>query len=923
MKHTLLFGVFGVLISGFLVDASEFPDYMDLSGTWQFQLDIADYGRYEVSNLYKRELYDTIQLPGTTDEAGKGIATPARHIDRLTRKFEYVGPAWYAREVAIPDTWAGKDITLTLECSHWDVMVYVDGALAGSGERLSVPNRFNLSKQLTPGRHRITIRLDNRMKYPMDQAWSHALTENTQTNWNGIVGDISLTAREPFHIDQVQVYPDIAAQAISVRTHLSSPEKAPHPGKLRFAVKDPQGNLIATSSTTPILNFHEGEAVATTTIRLGDNIQLWNDITPNLYTLHTTWTTSSGTNDSRTVTFGMRQVGHDKNHITLNGNKIHLRGTVDNATFPLTGYASADPAEWERIFRTLKDYGLNHARYHSWCPPEAAFIAADKVGIYLQVELPLWVRDIGQHPDRRQFFEDEMYAILNEYGNHPSFLLMCNGNELMGDYNVLEDLIKKGQAHDSRHLYSVATARKHTASDQFYTSHRTEKGLITVYEGQPSTMWDRNNESDIDVPVIAHEAGQRCMYPNFGEMKKYTGVLVPRNMELFRERLANNGMLGQADEFFKATGAHTVLQYKEVVESLLRSSKSGGFQMLGLNDYPGQGTAFVGILDSFWESKGLISPERFREFCAPSVLLCRIPQRIYSDKDTFSANLEIYHFNTTPLAAAPLSWQLVDPNKTVVRQGQLDMKETPISSVLPIGTISTPLAGLKAPAQYTFQVSRPDGLRNEWNIWVYPAEQSPSSESTFTIAREWNDSIKHDLAAGKNVLLIPREVPSRKAKFSSFFWNPIMFRWDPFIIGTLIHHTNPAFRDFPTAHYADWQWWDILNNARAVDLTEMKSLTPVIQSIDTYEFNRKLGIAFEARVGKGNLFVLCLDIDKDMDKRPASRQLLHSIKNYVGSSQFAPEVSLSTRQLDSIFADPQGSPEDQQNDEVSKRYHNK
>ena len=210
----------------------------------------------------------------------------------------------------------------------------------------------------------------------------------------------------------------------------------------------------------------------------------------------------------------MRNVEQGKHHIRLNGRDIHLRGVLDCAVFPLTGYPSTNVDDWKRIFTTIKEYGMNHVRFHSWCPPEAAFEAGDEVGMYLQAELPMWIKDVGKYPDRRDFFEKEMYAILDAYGNHPSFILMCNGNENEGDFAVLEDLVKKAQKYDNRRLYSASTARTHTPSDQYYVSHVTSKGWITVYEGKPSTDWDRCKESDIDVPVIAHETGQRCMYPN-------------------------------------------------------------------------------------------------------------------------------------------------------------------------------------------------------------------------------------------------------------------------------------------------------------------------------------------------------------------------------------------------------------------------
>ena len=498
-----------------------------------------------------------------------------------------------------------------------------------------------------------------------------------------------------------------------------------------------------------------------------------------------------------------------------------------------------------------------------------------------------------------------MYAILDEYGNHPSFILYCNGNENEGDFAVLEDLVKKGQAYDPRHLYSASTARTHVKADQYYASHVAanvgdkNRRWITVYEGKPSTDWDLCEESAIDVPVIAHETGQRCMYPNFEEMKKYTGVLEPRNFKVFQDRLARNGMLHQADEFFRATGAHTVLQYKEVNEALLRTSTSGGFQLLGLSDFPGQGSAFVGILDAFWESKGLVTPEKFRESCAPVVLLARLPKRIYTNNETFTVKLGVYQFGPEAIRKGQLAWQLEGEAGDIVGSGKISHKEIPFSTVDSLGVVNIPLDKVTVAGKYTLKARIAGGVCNEWDIWVYPAVKQPASEG-YTYVRQW-EKAKELLLKGENVLLVPDSCAGRKAHFASHFWNPIMFNWKPMIVGTCIDHQHPAFRDFPTSYYADWQWWDILNYATAVDLTDMRTLTPVIQSIDTYEVNRKLGISFEANVAGGKLFVLCVDPEKDMEKRPAMQQLLTSVRNYVTSDRFAPSVSLQPYELDALF----------------------
>ena len=865
---------------------------IDLSGIWRFQLDPMGFGKTPGSELYLAKLAETITLPGSTDEGGKGIRTTARYIDRLTRKFEYCGPAWYQREIDIPAEWKDKEIILELERCHWETTLYIDGKYIAIDERLSVPNRFILTQHLTPGIHTLTLCVDNRLKYPMDQ-WNHGTTEYTQTNWNGIIGKMELIAKNPSYIRQIKTYPDVKNKKIKIdlQFHAASRDST---GEIRYTLRDPQGKTVHTSTVPVNLRAQ----TLSQEIPVGKNMMLWDEFTPNLYELETSITTGQ-TEETHTLRIGMRQVEQGKNHIRLNGRNIHLRGTLDCAVFPLTGYPSTKVEDWKRIFRTVKDYGMNHIRFHSWCPPEAAFTAADEVGMYLQAELPMWIKDVGKYPARRDFFEKEMYAILDEYGNHPSFILMCNGNENEGNFDVLEDLVKKAQAYDNRRLYSASTARTHTPSDEYYVSHVTSKGGITVYEGIPSTQWDKRKESDIDVPAIAHESGQRCMYPNFNEIKKYNGVLEARNFEVYRERLAKSGMLEQAGDFFKATGAHTVLQYKEVNESLLRTPNSGGFQLLGLSDFPGQGCAFVGILDAFWESKGLVTPEKFRESCAPTVLLARFPKRVYTDDEKFQAQFEIYHYGASPIKRNSLRWQLENAEGQVFGKGTISTPPVPCAVVDTLGTVDISLRAITFPQKLTLKVSL-DSFRNEWDIWVYPRQKDTPQEG-YVYAREWDASAKAMLEQGKNVLLIPRQAPGMKTHFASHFWNPIMFNWNPMIVGTLIQAAHPAFHDFPTEIYADWQWWDILNHATALELNALKTITPVIQSIDTYEENRKRGIAFEARVGKGNLFVLCVDPEKDLDRRQATQQLLHSVRNYVSSPGFQPDCELQFHELDALF----------------------
>lgn len=908
-KTTIVFIGLLLIVSAF----AQQPDKIDLSGLWRFQLDPMNFGKTPGSELFDKKLTESIVLPGSMDESGKGTRNMVSHVDRLSRKFEYEGQAWYQRDFVIPQDWQDKEIILVLERCHWETTVYVDGVLAGADERLSSPNRFVLTKQLTPGEHTLTFCVDNRIKYPMDN-WNHGTTEHTQTNWNGIVGKIEIIARNKAYIQQVDVYPDIDNKKIRTKLKINNQSEETSAGLL-LCIKEKNGKEVNRLTVPIALTANEQEIIQE--LSMGNNIKLWDEFTPNLYEFEAVLTTNNE-HDSKQVVFGMRKIEQGKHHVKLNNRNIHLRGVLDCAAFPLTGYPSVYVDDWKKIFETIQSYGMNHVRFHSWCPPKAAFEAADELGMYLQAELPMWIKDVGKYPLRRDFFEKEMYALLNEYGNHPSFILMCNGNENEGNFDVLEDLVLKAQAYDNRRLYSASTARTHVKADQFYTSHVTSKGGITVYEGKPGTDWDKSKESDIDVPVIAHESGQRCMFPNFDEIKKYTGVLEARNFKVFQERLAANGMLHQADDFFRATGAHTVLQYKEVNEALLRTPNSGGFQLLGLADFPGQGTALVGVLDAFWESKDLVKPEKFRESCGSTVLLARMPKRTYTNEESVDVRLDVYHYGKEPLKTKKLFWKLITENEEVLQKGTLSIPIIQCATVDSLAKLSLNLANIHSPQKLTLKTNINEETRNEWDIWVYPSKaEAPTNGFIYT--RKWDDQTKKELEAGKNVLLIPEERPGRKTRFASHFWNPIMFYWNPLIIGTLIQNNHPALADFPTKNYADWQWWDILNYGTALEMKELTNITPIIQSIDTYERNHKLGIAFEAKVSKGNLFVLSIDPEKDINERIAMKQLLHSVKNYVASDKFNPNNILQVYELDMLFHNPTEEDKGMKNDSAVKQ----
>ena len=883
---------------------------VDLSGTWGFQTDFMDFRRGSLDVRYMHRLQDTIVLPAITDDYQIGWKSPYCHIDRLTRKYEYMGPAWYQREIAFPKEWAGKRIFMYFERTHWLSSIFVDTKEVSKLDYISVPHCHELTDFVKPGKtHLITLCIDNRYQYDTHK-WNHAHTEFTQINWNGILGEMKLIAVDPVYVDDMQLYPDVTEKTVTARLQIRNYTGKPFEGTARFHITGDDGyNLtreLPVNGKDSLVSF-EGK------IALGKDIQLWDEFHPNLYRVECKLLTSVGETNyehEKEVTFGMREVAQGKNHVLVNGHPIHLRGTVENAVFPKTGYAPVDDASWERIFRILKDYGMNHMRFHSWCPPAAAFRMADKQGVYLQVELPMWGKD-GEpgEPARWDFFRREQKAILKEYGNHPSFILYCNGNEISGDFDFIEELTRYGREHDSRHLFSGSTARKRVASDQFYTTHQTTSGGATVYEGRPYTDWDICKGTNIDVPVISHETGQRCVYPDYSIIAKFDGPVEARNLEKFRSQLEANGMGDQADDFFRASGAQTVFEYKDVIEAQLRTSTSAGFQLLSINDLPEQGYAPVGILDPFWDSKGLITPKEFRHFCSPTVPLLRFEKRVWNGGETFEAVAEVYNFSDRSLKNSKVSWQLLDEQGKTLRQGKLKTQTFLCDTVIRAGSFSCILPEGSEPQKLTVQLLVGKDYVNSWDIWVYPKTgQLMQSTADVLYTTTFDAVAKQQLQAGKKVVLLPnpKQVKGRRSSFHNHFWNPIMFKWAPMTLGWLIHDDSPVFDHFVTENHPDWQWWDILNYAKVIELQETpQALRPFIQTIDSYDSNRKLGIGFEARVGGGKLLVLALDTQKDMNKRPATCQLLESIDRYVKSEKFNPQVELDTAFIDSFLTTKQ------------------
>jgi hypothetical protein len=576
---------------------------------------------------------------------------------------------------------------------------------------------------------------------------------------------------------------------------------------------------------------------------------------------------------------------------------------------------------WEKTLGTFKDYGLNHVRFHSFCPPEAAFVAADKLGIYFHVECSSWANQgtsIGDGGIVDKFIYEEGDRIIKEYGNHPSFCMLSYGNEPAGknQREYLGKLLNYWKAKDSRRVYTSAAGWPIIPENDYNLSPEPRiqhwgEGLKSIINAQPpQTMYDfRDYVSKFTIPVVSHEIGQWCVYPDFKEIAKYTGVLKATNFEIFRETLTENNMSDQAEQFLMASGKLQALCYKAEIEAALRTPGFAGFQLLQMHDFPGQGTALVGILNPFFESKGYINPEEFRMFCNETVPLARIQKMVYTNNEPFKAMIEFAHFGDKPLEKTEIICQVTNEKGDIIRKEIFIKDRIDIGNCIEIGLYEMDLSNVKKAQKLTLEVLlMGTKFKNRWDFWVYPEKQELNAG--YVLVTEKLDNIAEStLKKGGSVLLLTYGKVSKDKGaqvaigFSSIFWNTAWTNnQPPHTLGILCDPENPFFKYFPTEYHSNWQWWDPVTHSQAMIINDFPpDLKPLIQPIDTWFENRRLALAFEARIGKGKLMVCSIDLKNKIDERPVSKQLIISIINYMNSNSFRPEIDCEISKVKKLF----------------------
>lgn len=918
---------------------------ISLSGIWKFRQDSKRCGMTE--KFYLQNFTDNIKLPGTMEENGYGDVLREPSITDLNHTYFYRGWAWYQTEFTLSEEQAKQQITLFLERVQWDSFVWVDGNYIGNQNSLSTPHCYSLS-DLSAGMHKLVILIDNSNLRADSQFMKETAEEGTDSQgrnlslhlhtpaakdkkiacglhgehyaFNGIAGELKLIIKPQVNIQSIDIIPDIHNRTVTAK--ISIKNNVQYRGSAKLSVSCEHAN----SQADIILNG-EKEQEFCLKLLFYESMRLWDEFGPFIYTFTVCYTAGDMTDVER-VHCGLRELKTEGQHIFINGNRLFLRTTLEGAAFPYTGYPPTDEAFWLRAFTILKSYGLNGVRAHTFVPPKACFDAAEKLGFYLQIELPgTSCPNTDEPPEVTAFLWQELKQTLKLYGNYACFLFMSMGNEQLVSSDkemvarhqrVLMDKVAYAQQTDPRHLYAC-TSHNYTdgRNDDFYVvATKDELVLNGISWGGPdpitTSRFSKNRPSTMETyqegvtrmnrPVITHEVGQWAVYPNFAEMPKYTGVLKPRNYEVFAAELDKNGILHQNADFVRNSGALSLLLYKEEIESALRSPDLSGFQLLDIHDYPGQGTSTIGILDCFFDSKGLITPEEYRCFCASAVPLCSFEKYVYSCGENMNVTPMIANYTNAPINSKAIL-TVVSADGNVIYEHCFNTNN-PKGQLTKYPSLNISLSCTQA-VEAIITLSLPEKcLKNSWKFWIYPEEVSLDMKGLI-IVTELDERTEKILERGENILYIQpygkRPKNGVQGSVTTQFWNPYMKAQET-ANGILCNPDHPIFKNFPTESHTNFQWWEILKESYFINIDKMpKDYFPIVQVIPGIKTNNKMGLIWECRVGNGNLLICCADL-RNFENRPVAKQLLYSICNYMKSEEFAPEREISLEVLKELFS---------------------
>jgi len=888
---------------------------ISLNGQWQVHIDDG-------------KIYEA-QFPGTLDtnkigykEKGAAKWHPDTSLDnnkmvsgendvigtRFTRRHRFEGAATFIKQIDYIPT-AGKRVFLEVERARCLKLLINQQEIPNFiPPSISTPHIFEVTG-LLKGNQELQLISDNSYpELPHDAIlYSSAATDETQTNWNGMLGQIQLREEEPVFLSHIRIYP----KQNHLTIHLEVSSNQAYEGMIVVssdALINPKQLYISIGA-----GIHE---FVIQHLPLNPDVKRWDEFQGHLYELKVSLTDF----ESKVETFGIRDFGsNDRGRLIINDRVFFVRSEANCAVFPETGHPPMTVEEWIQILKIYQSYGVNLMRFHSHCPPKAAFIA-DQMGMMMHPELSHWnPRDAFESDESFAYYQTELHQVVKYLANHPSFVMFALGNELWASevgHSRVTQMLREIKLVDETRLFASGSNNYYgeqgcdLESDfqslmKFYNQHlraaspgQNEIGQI---EGFINEKYPNSKENFDDAmgalretyqkPIFGFEVGQFEILPDFAEIEDFKGVVIPENYKLIKKNVEKLGYMPMWKQYVEATGNLSLICYRAEVEAALRTESFSGLSLLGLQDFPGQGTALVGMLNAHLAPKPypFAQPEKFATFFTSQLPLVLLPKYTYEQTESLIAEVKIANYGKSDIKG---THQCTLKGENFEYSKEITNINATVGTLSTVGNLTVSLAEIKEATRLDLTVEI-GNLKNNYPIWVYPAITPICPASVYETA-SIDECALEVLNNGGIVYLSPpsseKSLPhSIQGQFSTDFWSVGTFSKQPGGMGLLIDETHPVFKEFPTETHTNWQWWPMASQ-RAVILPKL--METIVTQLDSYAYLRPMTLLLEGRLGNGKLLFSTMGL-QNLQEYPEARALQRSIYTYMESENFIPKQTLT------------------------------
>lgn len=438
--------------------------WQSLNGRWDFAPDPTQSGVERGLANDSAEWPSAINVPFAWETSASGIES------------HWLSCGWYRRSIEVPSAWNGSRVVLHFGAIHHAATVWVNGIEVGSHIGGYTPFEIDITKSLSEGRGTIVVRVDA----PVDKrAIVHGKQRSVPrddydgcsfTPSSGIWQPVWLESRPATYISRVALTASASLDAIIA--------------SISVAGGHADGARLRVTVDGSVEQEREVGAEGTVQLLLPiDAPRLWQPADPHLYQVEVTLVSGDGVDRVVTST-GLRRISIEADQIMLNGERLYVRGVLDQGYWPQTGITAPTDDAYVVDLELARKAGYNLVRKHLKLEDPRFLFHADRLGLLVWAE----PASTGVFtPEAVAQFEAQIGAMVTRDGNHPSIVMWGLYNEEWGlDWDVPNDPAKQDALRRAFQLLKTADPTRPVIDNSGWAHVETDIVDWHLYDETPS-----------------------------------------------------------------------------------------------------------------------------------------------------------------------------------------------------------------------------------------------------------------------------------------------------------------------------------------------------------------------------------------------------------------------------------------------------